>query len=356
MTTYEDNLLAARFAALAPEPLAGDWADVVERAGVAWRGRPRPRTSGMLRRRRRLAVVLAVVALVAVGAASAIGGVRDFILDRGERVGLIGMPPEGATPSTPRRGKLVISYRGHVPAKIAWSKTRKWGKSFAWVYADGRLIWLREDDRPYGANHSSTGYLEQRLTPAGIKLLRSKIITSGVFAHRPPAPREGNPRRIEVREGDRVLSAGTGFGAHRGDRYGKRLAALFEDPAAWLPPTAWADRDIKAYVPSKFAVCYGAFSKATKASRVLSALPAQVQEQLRARRPANPSKLGRLACSEVTTPVARALAAALAETGLERSAPAWHLGYFFEGPAKEPAWIFFEPYLPHGKWVGTLGD
>ena len=26
MTTYDDNLLAARFAALAPEPLAGDWA------------------------------------------------------------------------------------------------------------------------------------------------------------------------------------------------------------------------------------------------------------------------------------------------------------------------------------------
>jgi hypothetical protein len=29
MNTYEDNLLAARFDALAPEPLAGDWNEVL---------------------------------------------------------------------------------------------------------------------------------------------------------------------------------------------------------------------------------------------------------------------------------------------------------------------------------------
>ena len=34
MSTYEDNLLAARFSALAPEPLPGDWADVVGRVGA----------------------------------------------------------------------------------------------------------------------------------------------------------------------------------------------------------------------------------------------------------------------------------------------------------------------------------
>ena len=66
MSTYDDNLLAARFAALAPEPLPGDWADVVGRVGARkgrrWLGHP-----GTFRqRRRRLFVVLAVVALVAV--------------------------------------------------------------------------------------------------------------------------------------------------------------------------------------------------------------------------------------------------------------------------------------------------
>jgi len=41
MTTYDDNLLVSRFAALAPEPLPGDWDDVLGRAGVARNGRPR---------------------------------------------------------------------------------------------------------------------------------------------------------------------------------------------------------------------------------------------------------------------------------------------------------------------------
>ena len=34
MSTNQDTLLAARFAALAAEPLPGDWADVVGRVGA----------------------------------------------------------------------------------------------------------------------------------------------------------------------------------------------------------------------------------------------------------------------------------------------------------------------------------
>ena len=34
MSTYEDSLLAARFAALAPEPLPGDWDEILGRAGA----------------------------------------------------------------------------------------------------------------------------------------------------------------------------------------------------------------------------------------------------------------------------------------------------------------------------------
>ncbi len=40
MSAYEENLMAARFAALAPEPLPGDWNDVLGRAGAARKGRP----------------------------------------------------------------------------------------------------------------------------------------------------------------------------------------------------------------------------------------------------------------------------------------------------------------------------
>ena len=42
------------------------------------------------------------------------------------------------------------------------------------VLADGRLIWLKFEDLPEGANSLSTGLLEQRLTPEGVELMRSE--------------------------------------------------------------------------------------------------------------------------------------------------------------------------------------
>ena len=51
----------------------------------------------------------------------------------------------------------------------------------AWVYADGRIIWSEESSQssrpvPEGANEFTSGYLEQRLTPEGVELLRSEVI------------------------------------------------------------------------------------------------------------------------------------------------------------------------------------
>ena len=61
----------------------------------------------------------------------------------GERVGFIGLPPVGATPSAPERGELVLHFYGrsatHVrphPREGLWSPIFR-----VWVYADGRMIW-----------------------------------------------------------------------------------------------------------------------------------------------------------------------------------------------------------------------
>ena len=105
MTTYDDNLLAARFAALAPEPLAGNWDDVLDRAGAQKVGGPLGRFRAAQGRRRRRLVVLAAVALVAVATASAFA-VRAFVIDKG----IVGLPPVGATPSTPESGVLEMYY------------------------------------------------------------------------------------------------------------------------------------------------------------------------------------------------------------------------------------------------------
>ena len=56
-------------------------------------------------RRRRLLVALAVVAFVAVVSASAFA-VRAFVIDKG----IVGLPPVGATPSTPESGVLEMYY------------------------------------------------------------------------------------------------------------------------------------------------------------------------------------------------------------------------------------------------------
>lgn len=215
--------------------------------------RPWPSRWGR-RGRRRLLVLAAAVLVVVVGTASAIGGVRAFFLDRG----FIGLAPLGATPSTPESGELEIFY-WVAPGAPGEGE----GRSRNWVYADGRLI----------SDRSSSGLLEQRLSPEGVELLRSEILSTGQFGHEPPPPPPPPPCpkgessgdngcappqpppladeplqipffiTIEVRDVGRLL---------RVDRASDlwRLEARLTDPGSWLPASAWADREIRAYVPS----------------------------------------------------------------------------------------------------------
>ena len=83
---------------------SGDWAGVLAMA-QAGEGDGRGRAGASQGRRRRLLVVLAAVALVAVATASAFA-VRAFVIDKG----IVGLPPVGATPSTPESGVLEMYY------------------------------------------------------------------------------------------------------------------------------------------------------------------------------------------------------------------------------------------------------
>jgi hypothetical protein len=378
MTTYEDNLLAARFAALAPEPLAGDWADVVVRAGVPRKDRPVLRRSRWLGRRR-LVVVLAVGAFVAVGAASAIGGVREFILDRG----FIGLPPVGATPSTPENSELILHYLGR-----SASHGKGIGRPLVqvWVYADGRMIWSEESGHsakppPEGANELISGYLEQRLTPAGIELMRSQIAglvdrsRSAVEAlptdYEPLGSRHysglallipegvsGPPwGSVEVRDGDHFLGlqwlGGGDSGRHEGPIATPeqvaalwRIDALLTDRASVLPPSAWAERKIRAYVPSDYAACF--FPPPTDQSQVLSLLPTEAAEVLRDKSPRRENVFGEY-CFKVTTEEAREVAEAL--SGLDPVPAGARLAYQLAGMSDgdEGTQLWFEPYFPHGQ-------
>jgi len=372
MSTYEDNLLAARFSALAPEPLPGDWADVVGRVGARKGRRPlAPGTVG--HRRRRLLVVLAVVALVAVVSASALA-VRAFFIDKG----FIGIPPVGATPSTPERGELVLSAYG----------VTKHSRNKVWVYRDGRLISQRElrpgiKHPPGSANRDSTGLLERRLTPNGVERLQSEILSTGLFGH----DREFEMARpvpffnyIDVRNGGRLVRVVW----HQDPPYKsehayplatraeatvlQRLIARVTEPESWLPSSAWRDRRVRAYVPAKFELWYGAWPLTVTYSRVLKQLPAPAREVLRATKARRMRGLvgtaGDLVPAytyvyTVTTEEARSLRAALVDAGLEVD---WRVDdvalAYLVGARHANAGaisITFVPILPHDEPSGPGG-
>ena len=134
------------------------------------------------------------------------------------------------------------------------------------MYADGRLITLR-----------TSGFLEQRLTPEGVELLRSEIVSTGLFEHHQPAGRMSSPHALmQVRNGDRLVHV-----EHVSNP--ERLAERLADPASWLPASAWKDRQIRAYVASRYAISYFAQPQTLERSRILSLLPAAAEDLLRAK-------------------------------------------------------------------------
>jgi hypothetical protein len=279
------------------------------------------------------------------------------------RRGFIGLPPEGAPPSTPESGELVASIWSHASAGTdAWF----------YVYADGRLIWQRYTE-------PATGWLEQRLTPEGVELVRAEIISTGLFdPDHPPAgselgldfPLYGD---VQVRNGDRLVYVPRRPGEEwtgEFDRLHERLRNLH----SWLPTSAWDDREISGYVPSTFAIC---LSNTTgrltdlppiEPSSILSLLPAAAEELLGSARhwqwrdlaedPGSVRAFGssRPHCFDVTTEQARALADALDAAGIEHGSPGTLIFRFdAPDPISRTVDILFLPHLPHGVPATTGG-
>ena len=273
MSMYDDSELSGRFAAVAPEPLSGNWDEVLDRAGMARNGRQRlERSRAVPGRRRRLVVVLAAVALATAVTTAGWAIVREVVLHKS----FVGLPPVGATPSAPESGELVIQYR--LDTELA-----RW-QGRGWVYADGRLITLRlrlsrlrnqRSDLPEAANRWSSGFLEQRLTPEGVELLRSEIVSTGLFEHHQPAGRDvlppqrdpGADRRPVGSRPARTFLSGCVSGS-RIRRRGCRQARgrTVRSGRTWPPGTT---------------IWYGAQPQTLERSRILSLLPAAAEDLLR---------------------------------------------------------------------------
>ena len=324
------------------------------------------------RRRRRLVVVLAAVALATAVTTAGWAIVREVVHDES----FVSLPPVGATPSAPESGELVIYYRLDTDTDVKPAHGR-----WRWVYADGRLLTAdarpmaqrSHSDLPEADNRWSSGLLEQRLTPEGVELLRSEIVSTGLFEHNQIAgdssPHHSIHNEIQVRIGDRLIRVQGKFTADSNE-FPQRLRERLIDLASWLPASAWADRRLRPYVPSRYAVSYGGQFQTTERSRILSLLPARAGDLLRDR-DAVPRRRGydgggftrtslTYYVSDVTTEEARALVKALDDADLKRDG----LGYSFEipgtsvdpppplkGPVRPVVFIGFSPYFPHGETV-----
>jgi hypothetical protein len=312
-------------------------------------------------RHRRLVVVLAAVALAATVTTAGWAIVREVVL----RESSVGLPVE-ATPSAPESGELVIQYRIHTDDLEPPHPYESW----QWVYADGRLITLGHSHVRAAATRWSSGLLEQRLTPEGVELMRSEIISTGLFEHHQPADsRFAGHNVIQLRIGGRLVQVQGKMSAHSNE-FPRLLRERLADPASWLPASAWANRQPRAYVASRYAIMYGGLFQTIERSRILSLLPAPAEALLRDQEAA-PRTRGydgggftrtslTYYVSDLTTEEARALAQALDDAGLNRGG----LSYDFEipgtsvdppppmkGPVRNKVFIGFSPYFPHGETV-----
>jgi hypothetical protein len=222
-----------------------------------------------------------------------------------------------------------------------------------WLYADGRLIWGRSLEGDHNAAWRSAfgrteplerAMMEQHLTRDGVSILLSHVVAStsptepvewpGCVA--PPDVCRGRPGLrwggITIRDGDSMQDLSWSD---------PDLPGRLADPGSWLPASAWADREIRGYVPTRYAACLG--------SGVLELLPAAARDILLAS--GTPDSHD---CYRIETADARAVAGILDDSGFPRADH--HSLLEYQVPPTD--WwnrIGFTPMTPNGDVAGWGG-
>ncbi len=252
--------------------------------------------------------LVALALLLALAVASAGSGSTKL-----DHLHFAGFPAAGVKASTPTTGRLLIGLKP--------TETSTWN-----VYSDGRVIWQKWTPSgdatvvPDGASRLDTGYVQQRLTPQGLQLLRSKLLATGLFEHNlmldvgvGPLPAAYH----RVRRGYRMVTV-SGYPSPDpswNQNYTKatpaqrralaRIEKFVANPGRWLPPIAWANRQIRAFVPARYVVAVD------RSYPDISKLPSPAAKALAQYKP-----LERDGCQVMTTGKARPLLQAFVQAGI----------------------------------------
>jgi len=290
----------------------------------------------IIAKRTTAACIVAAVALTAVAAASPATDPTHFA----------GVPADGVKASTPTTGRLLVGL------SLTELSTRK---AITWrVYTDGRIIgqkWTSSGDAtvvPDGARTPDTGYVLQRLTHQGVQRLRSKVLSTGLFEQNLRLEVGGHSWfDYQVRRGGRLVtvqgvpSADPSWNQHFTNATPSQMVALasvaklLADPGKGLPTRAWADRQIRAFVPARYMLAVD------RDYPDISKLPAPAGKVL-----AQYKKLRRNGCQILTTEQARALLHAFVEAGISPSENhALTIAFALAG-LRHPSDLHLTPALP----------
>jgi hypothetical protein len=254
----------------------------------------------------------------------------------------VGLPPIGAQPSLPETGELVLYARGRCTSigEFCW----------VWIFADGRLIWIRDGASPFGANEGTTGLIEQRLAPTGVASLMSVFSATGACS--------GLDRRGPIVCAPRIPGPAP---------FPRIQVSGWIDPSWGLAASEWEDQSISGFVPSGMGACFIESNVRVESSRVLEWLPSDAANLLRGRDiefpPLQFSPLEKgpglaMTCFSLTTQEARTLNDILSRSGLDRDElmAAYVLGYHVEPPPPfTDGVIWIAPVLPNGEWFVSGG-